>query len=76
MATTSEAVPVRPTRPPRSFRSGALTTLLVLPASLWYLILLVLPLAIVVVMSFGLQGKFGGYAPGFTLDNYGAPSSA
>jgi spermidine/putrescine transport system permease protein len=41
-----------------------------LPASLWYLILLVLPLAIVVVMSFGLQGKFGGYAPGFTLDNY------
>jgi spermidine/putrescine transport system permease protein len=70
MATTSEAVPVRPTRPPRSFRSGALTALLVLPASLWYLILLVLPLAIVVVMSFGLQGKFGGYAPGFTLDNY------
>jgi spermidine/putrescine transport system permease protein len=70
MATTSEAVPVRPARPPRSFRSGALTAILVLPASLWYLILLVLPLAIVVVMSFGLQGRFGGYAPGFTLDNY------
>jgi spermidine/putrescine transport system permease protein len=70
VATTSEAVPVRPARPPRSFRSGALTAILVLPASLWYLILLVLPLAIVVVMSFGLQGRFGGYAPGFTLDNY------
>jgi spermidine/putrescine transport system permease protein len=70
MAATTEAVPVRPARPPRSIRSAALTTVLVLPASLWYLILLVLPLAIVVVMSFGLQGNHGSYAPGFTLDNY------
>jgi spermidine/putrescine transport system permease protein len=70
MATTTEAAPAHPGRPPRSFRSTAVTTLLVLPASLWYLIMLVLPLAIVVVMSFGLHGKFGAYAPGFTLDNY------
>jgi spermidine/putrescine transport system permease protein len=70
MAATTEAVPIRPARPPRSIRSAALTAVLVLPASLWYLILLVLPLAIVVVMSFGLHGNFGGYAPGFTLDNY------
>jgi len=70
MATTTETAPARPARSPRSFRSTAVTTLLVLPASLWYLIMLVLPLAIVVVMSFGLHGKFGAYAPGFTLDNY------
>jgi spermidine/putrescine transport system permease protein len=70
MATTGEAAPVRPTRPPRSLRSTVLTAVLLLPASLWYLILLVLPLAIVVVMSFGLPGPHGAYAPGFTLDNY------
>jgi spermidine/putrescine transport system permease protein len=72
MAATTEAVLVRPARPPRSIRSAALTTVLVLPASLWYIILLVLPLAIVAVMSFGLQGNHGSYAPGFTLDNYGS----
>jgi hypothetical protein len=53
MATITEAAPARPARPRRSFRSAALTSALVLPASLWYLILLVLPLAIVVVLSFG-----------------------
>jgi spermidine/putrescine transport system permease protein len=72
MATTSGTAPARPARSRRSYRSAALTTLLVLPASLWYLILLVLPLAIIVIMSFGLQGKFGGYEPGFTLANYGS----
>jgi spermidine/putrescine transport system permease protein len=70
MAIAHEAAPVRPTRPPRSLRSALLTVVLLLPASLWYLILLVLPLAIVVVMSFGLPGAHGAYAPGFTLDNY------
>ena len=44
---------------------------LVLPASAWYLILLVAPLAIVVIMSFGTKSKFGGYDAGFTLANYG-----
>ena len=53
-----------------SLRNGALTTLLLLPAGLWYLILLVLPLLIVVIFSFGHSGPNGGYAPGFTLDNY------
>jgi len=47
-----------------------LTALLVLPASLWYLILLVAPLLIVVVMSFGRKSRLGGYDPGFTFDNY------
>jgi spermidine/putrescine transport system permease protein len=70
MATITEAAPARPARPRRSFRSAALTSALVLPASLWYLILLVLPLAIVVVMSFGTKSPIGGYTPGLTLDNY------
>jgi spermidine/putrescine transport system permease protein len=47
-----------------------LTGLLMLPASAWYLILLVAPLLIVVVMSFGTKSRFGGYEPAFVLDNY------
>ena len=71
MAVTNAAAPARPARPQRSLRGALLTTLLLLPASLWYLVLLVLPLGIVAVMSFGLQSQLGGYTPGFTLDNYG-----
>ena len=57
---------------PRSgrFRNGLLTTLLVGPAAAWYLLLLILPLAIVVVFSFGERAKNGGWEPAFTLDNY------
>jgi spermidine/putrescine transport system permease protein len=58
-----------------SVRSSALTGLLLLPAGLWYLLLLVLPLAIVVIFSFGNSGQYGGYAPGFTLANYAAALS-
>ena len=50
----------RPSRRSRSasrLRSGLLTTVLLLPAGLWYLVLLVLPLAIVVVFSFGDAGQ-------------------
>jgi len=46
------------------------TGLLVLPAGLWYLILLVLPLAIVVIYSFGVRGTDGGYTPALVLENY------
>ncbi|HXS70512.1 MAG TPA: hypothetical protein VN839_02940, partial [Patescibacteria group bacterium] len=56
--------------PRRSRRSALVTGLLVLPASAWYLILLVLPLLIVLVMSFGNKGRFGGYEPAFTFANY------
>ena len=52
-------------------RPALLTGLLLLPASLWYLALLVLPMAFVVVFSFGQKAKNGGYTPAFTLDNYG-----
>ena len=39
-------------------------------AGLWYLVLLVIPLAIVILFSFGERAKNGGYAGGFTLDNF------
>jgi spermidine/putrescine transport system permease protein len=47
-----------------------LTGLLVLPAAAWYLILLLLPLGLVIVFSFGERGASGGYAGGFSFDNY------
>jgi len=54
----------------RRFSSALLTAALVAPASLWYLLLLVAPLAIIVVFSFGVRAPNGGYQPAFTLDNY------
>ncbi len=73
MAAIARPLPPRAAaRASRSVRSGLLTGLLLLPAGLWYLILLVVPLAIVVIFSFGGRGVNGGYAPGFTLDNYAA----
>ena len=50
--------------------SALLTTVLVLPTGLWYFVLLVAPLAIVTVFSFGVRAKNGGYDPAFTFDNY------
>ena len=72
MAVTASAETPRPTTRRRDVRQGLLTALLLLPASLWYLILLVLPLGIVLLFSFGERGKTGGYTPAFTLDNYAA----
>ena len=51
-------------------RSALLTTALVFPAGLWYLALLVAPLVVVTIFSFGTRAKNGGYQPGFVLDNY------
>jgi len=51
-------------------RRSVLTALLLLPASAWYLFLLVIPLAITVVFSFGTRAAAGGYQPGFQLGNY------
>jgi spermidine/putrescine transport system permease protein len=51
-------------------RSRLLTGALLFPAGLWYLVLLVAPLAIVVIFSFGTRAKNGGYQPGFVFDNY------
>jgi spermidine/putrescine transport system permease protein len=44
--------------------------LLLGPAGLWYAALLVLPLAVVLVYSFGERGAAGGYEPAFTLAQY------
>ena len=70
MATLAKAAPISSVQPRRSLRSGLLTAALLLPASLWYLVLLVTPLAIVVVMSFGTPSRIGGFEPVFSLDNY------
>ena len=70
MTTLAKVAPIPSVQPRRSFRSGLLTTALLLPASLWYLVLLVAPLAIVVVMSFGTPSRIGGFEPVFSLDNY------
>ena len=52
-------------------KAALLTAALLAPASIWYLALLVLPMAFVVIFSFGQKATNGGYTPAFTLDNYG-----
>jgi len=44
--------------------------LLLTPATAWFLVMLVLPLVVVVVFSFGERGAAGGYVPAFTFDQY------
>lgn len=51
-------------------QTGWTNRLLLLPFTVWLLIMLVLPLLVVVVFSFGERGPAGGYVPGFSLDQY------
>lgn len=44
--------------------------LLLLPAAAWLLVMLVLPLLVVFVFSFGERAAAGGYEPAFTFANY------
>jgi spermidine/putrescine transport system permease protein len=44
--------------------------LLVAPAAAWLLVMLVLPLTVVFIFSFGERGAAGGYVPAFTLEQY------
>jgi spermidine/putrescine transport system permease protein len=46
------------------------TALLLFPATLWFLILLVLPLVVILVYSLGERAPEGGYGPGLTLAQY------
>src|SRR5262245_7740680 len=76
---TADATAAQPRAAPRRapgptagarVRSALVTFGLLAGAGIWYLLLLVLPLAIVILFSFGDRGKNGGYEPGFTLDNF------
>ncbi len=44
--------------------------LMLMPATAWFAVMLVLPLVVVVIFSFGERGAAGGYVPAFTLDQY------
>lgn len=47
-----------------------MTALLLAPSTLWFLLLLLMPLFFVLVFSFGERAPAGGYGGGFTFDNY------
>jgi spermidine/putrescine transport system permease protein len=69
---TATPAPRRIPEPPLStrLRDWFLTAGLLLPAAIWYVVLLAAPLAIVFIFSFGTRARNGGYEPGFVLDNY------
>jgi len=50
--------------------SRSLTAALLAPVGVFLFFLLVLPLAVMVIYSFGLRAPEGGYQAAFTLDNY------
>jgi spermidine/putrescine transport system permease protein len=52
------------------WRSAIATVLLLLPSAIWYALLLLVPLVILVVFSFGGRAPEGGYRPDFTFANY------
>ena len=70
MSSVAPAAGRQPAPRPREGPARLLTGVLLLPAALWYLVLLVLPIAIVVLFSFGERTRTGGYTPAFTFDNY------
>jgi spermidine/putrescine transport system permease protein len=51
-------------------RSPAVTAALLAPAGVFFLLLLLVPLAVVLIFSFGERAPAGGYAPALTLENY------
>ena len=55
---------------PRRGTGALVTSVLLAPASFWYLFLLVVPIGLVVIYSFGDRGVDGGYVPGFSGANY------
>jgi spermidine/putrescine transport system permease protein len=46
------------------------TVALLTPTSLWFLFMLIFPLIVILVFSFGERAAVGGYAGGFTLEQY------
>lgn len=60
-----------PVATPRLARLGQrLTWLLLLPSTLWFVLLLLMPLVVILVFSLGERSAVGGYSPALTLDNY------
>lgn len=53
-----------------SSRSRAVTALLLAPAGVFFVFLLLVPLVVVLVFSFGTRAPAGGYMPDFTVENY------
>jgi spermidine/putrescine transport system permease protein len=51
-------------------RQDLRTWLFLAPAGAWFLCMLVLPLIVVFVFSFGERGAAGGYVPAFTIENF------
>jgi spermidine/putrescine transport system permease protein len=76
MTSQAPAAPRPAPAEPGRWRNRALTSALMFPALLWYLVLLVAPILIVIVFSFGARSKIGGYTPAFTFDNYAAALNA
>ncbi len=66
--TASAPTADRPTE--RRWRQRVATALFLLPTGAWYFLLLIVPLAILLVFSVGERAPEGGYAPGFTFDQY------
>jgi spermidine/putrescine transport system permease protein len=49
---------------------GWLTAALLAPTSMWFLVMLIFPLIVILVFSFGERAAVGGYAGGFTFEQY------
>jgi len=47
-----------------------LTATLLAPTSMWFLFMLILPLVVILIFSFGERAAYGGYAGGFTFEQY------
>jgi spermidine/putrescine transport system permease protein len=47
-----------------------LTAALLAPTTLWFVFLLILPLVVILVFSFGERATVGGYGGGFTFEHY------
>jgi spermidine/putrescine transport system permease protein len=47
-----------------------LTAALLAPTSMWFLCMLILPLIVILIFSFGERAPVGGYAGGFTFEQY------
>ncbi|MGR3342108.1 MAG: ABC transporter permease [Paracoccaceae bacterium] len=47
-----------------------LTVALLTPTTVWFLVMLVMPLIVVVIFSFGERSQYGGYGGGFTFEQY------